>query len=127
MYAALREHGRADREAVRLAVLEVDGTISVVPAGSTTYRTGTATRVSLQRTLGRWATCSPSRAPTSPSTRGQGVLMFVFVASLFRLLGKRHVGSFNTYDIAMLMAASNAVQNAMTAGRGNFAVGPPCV
>lgn len=53
----------------------------------------------------------------------KGVLMFVFVAGLFRLLGKRHVGSFNTYDIAMLMAASNAVQNAITGGRGNFAVG----
>lgn len=39
VFAALREHGLVSPAAVRLAVLEVDGTISVVPIGSTTYRT----------------------------------------------------------------------------------------
>jgi uncharacterized membrane protein YcaP (DUF421 family) len=36
--AALREHGIADLEDVDIAVLEIDGSISVVPAGSVTRR-----------------------------------------------------------------------------------------
>ena len=39
LMAGLREHGVIDLPDVRLAVLEVDGTISVVPAGSTIHRT----------------------------------------------------------------------------------------
>ncbi|SRR5579885_2649478 len=37
--AALREHGIANLEDVQMAVLEVDGTISVVPIRATVYRT----------------------------------------------------------------------------------------
>lgn len=37
-FAAFREHGLASVAEVRLAVLEVDGTISVVPVESTVYR-----------------------------------------------------------------------------------------
>ena len=36
--AALREHGVADLSDVEMAVLEIDGSISVVPAGGTTKR-----------------------------------------------------------------------------------------
>jgi uncharacterized membrane protein YcaP (DUF421 family) len=36
--AALREHGVADLSQVEMAVLEIDGSISVVPAGGTTKR-----------------------------------------------------------------------------------------
>ncbi len=36
--AALREHGVVDLADVEMAVLEIDGSISVVPAGSTTKR-----------------------------------------------------------------------------------------
>ena len=36
--AALREHGVADLSGVEMAVLEIDGSISVVPAGGTTKR-----------------------------------------------------------------------------------------
>ena len=36
--AALREHGVADLSEVEMAVLEIDGAISVVPAGGTTKR-----------------------------------------------------------------------------------------
>ena len=36
--AALREHGISDLEEVDMAVLEIDGSISVVPAGTTTKR-----------------------------------------------------------------------------------------
>ena len=37
--AALREHGISDISHVQMAVLEIDGTISVVPAGSAAFRT----------------------------------------------------------------------------------------
>lgn len=36
--ASIREHGLADISEVRLGVLEVDGTISIVPAGTPTFR-----------------------------------------------------------------------------------------
>lgn len=36
--AALREHGMARVEEVEMAVLEIDGSISVIPAGGTTHR-----------------------------------------------------------------------------------------
>jgi uncharacterized membrane protein YcaP (DUF421 family) len=39
VFAALREHGVASLHGVKMAVLEVDGTISVVPLASTSYRT----------------------------------------------------------------------------------------
>lgn len=41
----------------------------------------------------------------------------------FRLLGKREAAQLNVYDLAMLMALSNVVQNAMTGGRGNLPIG----
>jgi uncharacterized membrane protein YcaP (DUF421 family) len=41
----------------------------------------------------------------------------------FRLTGKRELSQFNVYDLAMLMALSNAVQNAMTGGLGNLPIG----
>jgi len=41
----------------------------------------------------------------------------------FRLTGKRELSQFNVYDLAMLMALSNAVQNAMTGGLGSLPVG----
>jgi uncharacterized membrane protein YcaP (DUF421 family) len=49
------------------------------------------------------------------------VVIVLFVG--FRVAGKRELSQLNVYDLAMLMALSNAVQNAMTAGRGNLAVG----
>jgi uncharacterized membrane protein YcaP (DUF421 family) len=39
LYAALREHGLTDPKTVRLAVLEIDGDISVVPADVRVHRT----------------------------------------------------------------------------------------
>ena len=41
----------------------------------------------------------------------------------FRLLGKREAAQLNLYDLVMLMALANAVQNAMTAGLGNLPIG----
>jgi len=49
------------------------------------------------------------------------VVIVLFVG--FRVAGKRELSQLNVYDLAMLMALSNAVQNAMTAGLGNLAVG----
>jgi uncharacterized membrane protein YcaP (DUF421 family) len=49
------------------------------------------------------------------------VVTVLFVG--FRVAGKRELSQLNVYDLAMLMALSNAVQNAMTAGLGNLSVG----
>jgi uncharacterized membrane protein YcaP (DUF421 family) len=40
-----------------------------------------------------------------------------------RLLGKRYVGQMNVYDLVFIMCLANAVQNAMTAGKGELSVG----
>jgi len=48
-------------------------------------------------------------------------LMYVFV--LYRLLGKRQVAQFNVYDLVTIVALANAVQNAMTMGKGDLVVG----
>ena len=50
-------------------------------------------------------------------------IVFALVATGLRLLGKREASQLNVYDLAMLMALANAVQNAMTAGLGNIGVG----
>ena len=49
------------------------------------------------------------------------VLALLFLA--FRLLGKRQARQLNIYDLATIMALANAVQNAMTAGKGDLRVG----
>lgn len=56
--------------------------------------------------------------------RSAVVMVVLFV--LFRLLGKRMASQMNIYDLAMIMAVSNAVQNAMTGGHGELAVGFYC-
>lgn len=38
LLAALREHGVSEIKGVEMAVLEIDGSISIVPAGETTTR-----------------------------------------------------------------------------------------
>src|SRR5436305_13138347 len=49
--------------------------------------------------------------------------MALFLILGFRLLGKRQLGQLNIYDLAMIMALGNAIQNAMTQGKGQLAVG----
>ena len=51
------------------------------------------------------------------------LLILTLLFAGFRLLGKRQAAQLNVYDLAMLLALSNAVQNAMTGGRGNLSVG----
>src|SRR5512146_1889185 len=40
-----------------------------------------------------------------------------------RMLGKREIGDLNVLDVVLLLAVANAVQNAMTAGKGDLTVG----
>jgi uncharacterized membrane protein YcaP (DUF421 family) len=50
------------------------------------------------------------------------IVMAVLIVG-FRLFGKREAAQLNVYDLAMVMALANAVQNAMTGGLGNLPVG----
>jgi uncharacterized membrane protein YcaP (DUF421 family) len=50
-------------------------------------------------------------------------IVLVWLAVGFRLLGKRHVAQMNVYDLVFIMCLANAVQNAMTAGKGELSVG----
>ena len=52
------------------------------------------------------------------------VLIYLFLG--FRLLGKRQVAQFNLYDLACIIAVANAVQNAMTSGKGDLVIGLVC-
>ncbi|MHB8635798.1 MAG: DUF421 domain-containing protein [Fimbriimonadaceae bacterium] len=50
-------------------------------------------------------------------------VVLLFLLLLFRLLGKRTAAQMNVYDLAMIVALANAVQNAMTEGKGDLSVG----
>lgn len=69
-------------------------------------------------------------AAISPSDVGvqviKTIIIVLFLLVGFRLFGKREMSQLSVYDLAMLFALSNAVQNAMTAGYGNLAVGLAC-
>ena len=51
------------------------------------------------------------------------LIVLVCIMAGFRVLGKRQIGQMNIYDLALVMAIANAVQNAMTHGNGNLSVG----
>ncbi len=53
-------------------------------------------------------------------------VIFAVLLVSFRILGKRQIGQMNIYDLAMIMAIANAVQNAMTNGNGNVTAGMVC-
>lgn len=53
-------------------------------------------------------------------------IVAIFLVVGFRLLGKRQIGQMNVYDIALIMALANAVQNAMTSGAGDLSAGITC-
>ena len=57
---------------------------------------------------------------------GRTVVVLLSIVLSLRLMGKRQVGQFNVYDVALLMALANAVQNAMTSGKGELSVGITC-
>jgi uncharacterized membrane protein YcaP (DUF421 family) len=66
-------------------------------------------------------------APVSAGRVGEQAVKTAIVVLVllvgFRLTGKREIAQFNVYDLAMIMALSNAVQNAMTGGLGNLPIG----
>jgi uncharacterized membrane protein YcaP (DUF421 family) len=51
------------------------------------------------------------------------LVVLLFLVMVFRLLGKRTAAQMSVYDLAMVMALANAVQNAMTAGKGDLSIG----
>jgi uncharacterized membrane protein YcaP (DUF421 family) len=50
-------------------------------------------------------------------------IVLLYVTAGLRLLGKRQLAQVNIYDLVLIMALANAVQNAMTAGRGELTIG----
>ena len=50
------------------------------------------------------------------------ILVIVLLVG-FRIAGKRELSQLNVYDLAMLVALANGVQNAMTGGLGNLPIG----
>jgi uncharacterized membrane protein YcaP (DUF421 family) len=57
---------------------------------------------------------------------GKTFVVMLFLLVLYRLIGKRDLGQFNAYDLVTIMAVANAVQNAMTEGRGQLVAGFVC-
>lgn len=55
------------------------------------------------------------------AVRSAVVLLFLLLA--LRLLGKRQLAQVNLFDLVTIAAVSNAVQNAMTQGRGELTLG----
>jgi uncharacterized membrane protein YcaP (DUF421 family) len=53
-------------------------------------------------------------------------IILLSLVILYRLLGKRELAQMNAYDLATLVAVSNAVQNGMTGGRGELLIGIAC-
>lgn len=57
---------------------------------------------------------------------GRTIVVAVCLIAGLRWLGKRQLGQMNIYDLALVMALANAIQNAMTAGKGELSVGLVC-
>src|SRR5438046_5674336 len=46
----------------------------------------------------------------------RGIIIYVFLIVLLRLMGKRQIGQLAPFDLVLLLVLSNAVQNAMNGG-----------
>jgi uncharacterized membrane protein YcaP (DUF421 family) len=53
----------------------------------------------------------------------KSAIVLLFVAVLYRLLGKRYTTQMNLYDLVTVVAVANALQNGMTEGSGDLFVG----
>ncbi|HEY3282308.1 MAG TPA: YetF domain-containing protein [Armatimonadota bacterium] len=53
----------------------------------------------------------------------RSAVVLLFLCLGLRLIGRRQLGQVNVYDLAMILALGNAVQNAMTKGSGSLRVG----
>lgn len=58
---------------------------------------------------------------------GRTVIVYLWIYLLIRMPGKRQFGELNVLDVVTILALSNSVQNAMTAGLGDLWVGPVAV
>ena len=56
-------------------------------------------------------------------TVAKTAIVMLYLAAMYRLLGKRFVAQMNLYDLAAIVAVANSVQNAMTQGSGDLYVG----
>jgi uncharacterized membrane protein YcaP (DUF421 family) len=54
---------------------------------------------------------------------GKGIVVMAVISLLYRVLGKRFAGQMNLYDLAAIVAIANALQNALTEGKGDLSVG----
>lgn len=50
-------------------------------------------------------------------------IVVLFLGLGLRVVGKRQIGQLNIYDLALIILLANAVQNAMTNGKGDLTVG----
>jgi uncharacterized membrane protein YcaP (DUF421 family) len=50
-------------------------------------------------------------------------IVLLFLIGGIRLFGKRQIGQLNLFDLVLVMALANGVQNAMTMGKGELSVG----
>jgi uncharacterized membrane protein YcaP (DUF421 family) len=53
----------------------------------------------------------------------RSAVVLLFLIAGLRALGKRQIGQMNIFDLVLVMALANAVQNAMTMGKGELSVG----
>jgi uncharacterized membrane protein YcaP (DUF421 family) len=53
----------------------------------------------------------------------RSAVVLLFLIAGLRVLGKRQIGQMNIFDLVLVMALANAVQNAMTMGKGELSVG----
>ena len=51
------------------------------------------------------------------------LIVVVFLIVAYRFLGKRTAGQLTLYDLVAIVTVANAVQNAMTGGRGEILIG----
>ncbi|MBV8161602.1 MAG: DUF421 domain-containing protein [Acidimicrobiia bacterium] len=65
----------------------------------------------------------PTTAVLAAALATRTLIVALVVIGGLRLFGKRELGQLNIYDLAMLIALANAVQNAMTLGSGYLAAG----
>ena len=53
----------------------------------------------------------------------RSAVVLLFLIAGLRVMGKRQIGQMNIFDLVLVMALANAVQNAMTMGKGELSVG----
>ena len=65
----------------------------------------------------------PANAWFLSTIAARSLIVLLFLVLGMRLLARRQIGQMNIYDLALILALANSVQNAMTQGSGHLAVG----